>query len=139
MEESGELTEDSQRLSVLIPFVRRDYVLNGIYLWSGSIASIPGTFRLCDGTLGTPDLRDSFVPGAGDSYVPDAGGGSINHNHTFTGDGHEHTVPADTDIAAGTDFDDLLTTGLSIGTTNNADKRPPYHSLAYIMYAGRVH
>lgn len=35
-----------------------------IVLWSGTIASIPSSWRLCDGTNGTPDLRDKFVIGA---------------------------------------------------------------------------
>jgi microcystin-dependent protein len=35
-----------------------------IFMWSGSIASIPAKYQLCDGTNGTPDLRDKFVIGA---------------------------------------------------------------------------
>jgi len=35
-----------------------------IIMWSGSIASIPSGWVLCDGTNGTPDLRDRFVVGA---------------------------------------------------------------------------
>lgn len=35
-----------------------------ILMWSGSIASIPSGWQLCDGTNGTPDLRDKFVVGA---------------------------------------------------------------------------
>jgi hypothetical protein len=35
-----------------------------ITLWSGSVLSIPSGWRLCDGTNGTPDLRDKFVIGA---------------------------------------------------------------------------
>ena len=35
-----------------------------IVMWSGSIASIPAGWALCDGTNGTPDLRDMFVVGA---------------------------------------------------------------------------
>jgi microcystin-dependent protein len=36
-----------------------------ILIWSGSIATIPLGFHLCDGTNGTPDLRSRFVYGAG--------------------------------------------------------------------------
>lgn len=35
-----------------------------IVLWSGAVNSIPSGWRLCDGTNGTPDLRDRFVVGA---------------------------------------------------------------------------
>jgi hypothetical protein len=47
----------------------------GIIMWSGTIANIPSGFALCDGTNGTPDLRDRFVVGAGGSeVVGDTGG-----------------------------------------------------------------
>jgi hypothetical protein len=60
-----------------------------IILWSGSIASIPSGFALCDGTSGTPDLRDRFIVGAGSTYAVDATGGSADatlptHTHTAT-------------------------------------------------------
>src|SRR5262245_14075787 len=41
-----------------------------IVMWSGTIATIPSGWFLCDGTNGTPDLRDKFVVGA----TSDAGG-----------------------------------------------------------------
>lgn len=40
-----------------------------IFQWSGDVASLPSYLRLCDGTQGTPDLRDRFIVGAGKSYV----------------------------------------------------------------------
>jgi hypothetical protein len=36
-----------------------------IMLWSGSQATIPSGWLLCDGTNGTPDLRGRFIIGAG--------------------------------------------------------------------------
>lgn len=46
-----------------------------IMLWSGSIASIPTGWALCDGLNGTPNLRDRFIVGAGSTYaVADTGG-----------------------------------------------------------------
>ena len=63
-----------------------------IIMWSGSINDIPVGWALCDGSNGTPDLRDRFIVGAGGSYnVGNTGGAntvtlSINqmpsHNHT---------------------------------------------------------
>jgi microcystin-dependent protein len=76
-----------------------------ILLWSGSIASIPSGWNLCDGTNGTPDLRNRFVVAAGDTYAVGATGGSDGvtlttdqmpaHTHTGTtaSDGsHNHTA-----------------------------------------------
>jgi microcystin-dependent protein len=44
-------------------------------MWSGSIESIPSGWRLCDGTFGTPNLRDRFVVGAGTTYTVGSTGG----------------------------------------------------------------
>jgi hypothetical protein len=49
-----------------------------ILLWSGSIATIPSGWQICDGTNGTPDLRDRFIVGAGSTYAVAATGGSAN-------------------------------------------------------------
>lgn len=70
-----------------------------IVLWSGSVASIPSGWALCNGSNGTPDLRDRFVVGAGNSYAVAATGGSkdaiaVSHTHTatVTDPGHAHAV-----------------------------------------------
>ena len=61
-----------------------------IVLWSGSVASIPTGWVLCNGSNGTPDLRNRFVVGAGSTYAVNATGGStdsivVSHTHTFSG------------------------------------------------------
>ena len=46
-----------------------------ITMWSGSITDIPLGWALCDGSNGTPDLRDRFIVGAGGDYnVGNTGG-----------------------------------------------------------------
>ena len=52
------------------------FVSGMIILWSGSVASIPSGFVLCNGSNSTPDLRDRFVVGAGNSYAVGATGGA---------------------------------------------------------------
>ena len=82
--------------------------VGGIIMWSGSVATIPTGWALCDGTNSTPDLRNRFVVGAssgtGDTTYPglsvDATGGSadavvVEHNHTgstSTISDHNHSV-----------------------------------------------
>ncbi len=61
----------------------------GIIIWSGSSATIPSGWLLCDGTNSTPDLRNRFVVGATSTYAVGATGGSANaivvsHTHTAT-------------------------------------------------------
>lgn len=47
----------------------------GIIMWSGSISAVPSGYYLCDGSNGTPNLKDSFVVGAGNTYsVGNTGG-----------------------------------------------------------------
>ncbi|MCD6674835.1 MAG: phage tail protein [Burkholderiaceae bacterium] len=79
-----------------------------IVMWSGSVGSIPSGWKLCDGTNGTPDLRDRFVVGAGGGYAVGATGGAASttlatanlpsHSHSFSATtgaagSHSHTVP----------------------------------------------
>jgi microcystin-dependent protein len=89
------------------------FPIGGIILWSGSVASIPANWAICDGTSGTPNLRDRFVVGAGSTYAVDATGGAATvtldttqipaHSHTADGDltaasagAHTHTFSATT-------------------------------------------
>jgi hypothetical protein len=63
------------------------FPIGGIIMWSGSIATIPAKWQLCDGTNGTPDLRNRFIVGAGSTYAVNATGGSadaivVSHTHT---------------------------------------------------------
>jgi microcystin-dependent protein len=83
-----------------------------ILMWSGSIASIPSGWFLCNGANDTPDLRDRFLVGAGSTYTVGATGGSATvalaeanlptHSHTFSGttggqsNTHTHTGVTDT-------------------------------------------
>lgn len=46
------------------PVFSSEMPIGGIVMWSGTIATIPTNFQLCDGTNGTPDLRDRFIVGA---------------------------------------------------------------------------
>jgi len=79
--------------------------VGGIIMWSGSVATIPTGWALCDGTNSTPNLVDRFVIGAssgtGDTTYPglsvDATGGSadavvVEHNHGITDSGHSHSL-----------------------------------------------
>lgn len=52
--------------------------IGGIIMWSGSVATVPEKWHLCDGTNGTPDLRNRFIVGAGNdtgNHTPNGVGG----------------------------------------------------------------
>jgi microcystin-dependent protein len=76
----------------------------GIIMWSGTVLNIPTGWVLCDGTKGTPDLRDRFIIGAGttvgNTYAVGNTGGSadaiaVSHTHTMTSSAHRHNFPGD--------------------------------------------
>jgi len=85
-----------------------------IMMWSGTIATIPTGWVLCNGSNSTPDLRNKFVIGAhsdsaGVAYTTVTGsntqtGGSkdaivVSHTHTatVTDSGHTHTTTGHSD------------------------------------------
>lgn len=136
-----------------------------ISLWYGSIGSVPTGWYLCDGSNGTPDLRDRFIVGAGSTYSVAATGGSkdaivVSHTHTATSSvtdpGHGHLIRTDPNGGGGgggnfvnttsgtssTFTAATNTTGVSVATTNASTgvsgtnaNLPPYYALAYVMKA----
>jgi len=113
-----------------------DYPIGMITPFTGAIVDIPSGWVLCDGTNGTPDLRDKFIVGAGTSYAVDAVGGSVNHQHDFTGDGHDHGVGGSGEINFGDGKYDLTDTAAITGTTDLKNGLPPYFAKAFIIFTG---
>jgi len=132
------------------------FVAGMIMLWSGSTASIPAGWLLCNGTSSTPDLRDRFVVGAGSTYAVDATGGSANavvvshtHTATVTDPGHTHpytrtsfTINADNSGSRAGNSTTVntssATTGITVansttGVSGTNANLPPYYALCYIQ------
>jgi hypothetical protein len=68
------------------------FVKGMIMMWSGSLATVPSGWHLCDGGGGTPNLRDRFVIAAGNLAV-----GSTNpqgHALSDAAGNHAHTLAA---------------------------------------------
>jgi len=106
---------------------------NLILLWAGAIADIPAGWVLCDGTNGSPDLRDKFVVQVGTTYNPEDEGGNVNHNHNFNANSHNHAI-----IGAGFTtfpgpFSNQTDARVVTGTTDNGANIPLYYALAYVM------
>ena len=107
-----------------------------ICLWSGAVEDIPAGWHLCDGTAGTPDLRDKFIIGAGSTYGVGDTGGSDSHDHDFTGIEHNHGIDAGSVIinsAPDGDFEGGTTLTAADGTVEPKTELPPYYALAFIM------
>lgn len=94
-----------------------------IIMWSGLLSAIPAGWKLCDGTLGTPDLRDKFVRGAAAGADPGATGGAATHTHAGHSN-HVVTQPAnhsDHSTAGAHTHDAHTTTTVTVGITTVLD------------------
>jgi hypothetical protein len=129
----------------------------GIIIWSGSSASIPSGWYLCNGSNGTPNLRDRFVVGAGTTYAVGATGGSkdaivVSHSHSINDPGHSHSITMASSQNTNNQVPSQLSTnqtpreantnsadtGISINSTGDSGTNanlPPYYALCYIMKA----
>lgn len=114
--------------------LRPDFPDGAISIWHGEIEDIPDEWYLCDGTNSTPDLRDSFIPGAGGIYAVGAAGGGLTHNHPFTGDGHSHGMLGGPHITSDPGYDDTTSTESITGTTNSKSNLPRYTAYAFMMF-----
>lgn len=145
-------TDDSTQIANTA-FVKLNGVpIGGIIMWGGSISSLPTGYVLCDGSGGTPDLRNRFIVGAGDTYSIGASGGSKDaivpiHTHAISDPGHTHLVENYAGVSGGTpqinastlatagERTGVSTTGISVASTGEdaTNKNlPPYYALAFI-------
>lgn len=128
-----------------------------IGMWSGSV--IPNGWYLCDGTNGTPDLRNRFIVGSGGEYTIGNTGGEKTHTLTVNEMPiHEHkisqldktgfnssTMFTSSRVYAGVSDLSPESTSMyekSVSTSTDStgggqahENRPPYYALAFIMKA----
>lgn len=120
----------------------------GIIMWSGPIANIPAGWALCDGTSGTPDLRDRFIVAAGNEYAVSSTGGEKQHTLTIAempshyhrsmgevGGGWLYGEESSSQRGSngGMDHDNPFFKTSSTGGGQPHENRPPYYALAFIM------
>jgi len=125
--------------------------IGSIVIWSGTVASIPSGWQLCDGTNGTPDLRDRFVVGArqdsgGVSMTNVSGsltkiGGEAKHTLTIAEmPAHSHSYrwwsawyfSGSSELGAKGSYDDNHQTS-TVGGGQPHNILPPYYALCLIM------
>ena len=111
------------------------FVAGMIMMWSGTIATIPTGWVLCNGSNGTPDLRDRFIIGASQDSggvartnvtgsLTQTGGSKdaivVSHTHTasssVTDPGHTHTANIVNEILNGGPFSTVRPVPLGSGT-----------------------
>jgi hypothetical protein len=108
--------------------------VGSIIIWSGSVATIPLGWHLCNGLAGTPDLRNRFIYGADTAPPPGVIGGVGSHSHTATITPHHHEVDPSSPgtVQAGTQSLQNATPS-EVVTINSTSMLPPFYALAFIM------
>ncbi len=136
-----------------------EFPVQGVTIWDDLAGNIPEGFAICNGTNGTPDLRNRFVYGASvDSDVGNTGG-TTTHSHTNSAPGaggsHAHSYSYQSNTASGAEkqidtssYTSPPTThrhtvsgttatqanhSHTLGTTGGANHLPQYLMLYYIM------
>jgi len=95
------------------------FPIGGIIMWSGTIAAIPTGWALCNGSNGTPDLRDRFIIGANQ----DDGGAAktnVTGSLTQTGGSKDAIVVSHTHTATVTDAGHFHVTDGTAGSNRHA-------------------
>lgn len=104
-----------------------------ISIWSGSLSNVPPGWVVCDGTGGTPDLRDRFVLGAGSiAGVGDVGGRTRHDHSAVTIPGSVPTIRVD-DNSGGTDFDIPDIRQQMAVVVAESTHMPPFYAILFIM------
>jgi hypothetical protein len=97
------------------------FVAGMIIMWSGTIATIPTGWLLCNGSSSTPDLRDKFIIGA----TADSGGAAktnITGTPSQTGGSKDASLPSHTHTAttATTSLTGTITNQYTAGDTHGS-------------------
>lgn len=95
-----------------------------IGLFRGNAGTLPATMVRCDGTSGTPDMRDWFARERGADSLGTTGGTTT---HTHTTGNHSHTIPVHSH-----------TTSVGASQTNSLE-RPSFGDLGDSPTVGHTH
>lgn len=111
-----------------------------IVMWSGSVASIPSGWYICDGTNGTPNLTGRFVVHAdadsGGTYAPGDTGGADDVTLTEAQmPAHTHTASTNSAGSHSHTVNGLITTG---ALSNNADRDRFYSDTQLVGNKGGI-
>jgi microcystin-dependent protein len=81
--------------SVLTQMITTDFPVGTIIDWYGDAGNVPVGWAICDGTNGTPDLRNKIRIGAGDTYANGDTGGNASATTDSQG-AHTHSLSTNT-------------------------------------------
>ncbi len=129
----------------VLPAANGGFPSGGIIFWSGTIATIPSGWYLCNGSNSTPDLRNLFVVGAdadsGGVAKSTVTGAALQSSATGVMPAHTHTVTSNTTGGGGvntimTEQQNATTVTYTTSSTGTGTKViSVFYALAYIMRA----
>ena len=150
-----------KKSSVTAPVMSGETPVGGIIMFSGNTATLPTNWKVCNGSNGTPDLRDRFIVGAGTTYTAGTQGGSataslVDHRHIYAMDDNTPGISVIDNYKGATISGGGAEGGGSLQRYNtsspsknigaafteadvtvvpeiNTANLPPYHALVYIM------
>ena len=120
---------------------------NGLIVaWTGSLAEVPSGWAVCDGSDGTPDLRDRFVLGLG-AGAPGETGGSDAHDHGAESDETSLTTGTASPGGRSCSYPGCWCTMKAYTASHSHDfthghtmaedtMLPPYYEVIYLMNTG---
>ncbi len=116
----------------------------GMIMWAGPLSNMPDGWGLCDGTNGTPDLRDRFIQGWPAGADPGGTGGASSHSHAVNSHSHgikmwaeyyweasgsrQFESPIDVNVAAGLYGGNI---GVDMSSAAEWTQKPLYRLNAY--------
>lgn len=147
--DAGTDTERAVTPATLSATTQTSIPIGLISMWSGDPNALPSRWSICDGTLGTPDLRGRFVVGfdlSNPDYNTIGNTGGLDevvlteaqmpiHNHTVNAFRADNQSVNDGNGSVVADQQANATIG-DAGGDQPHENRPPYYTLAYIMYTG---
>lgn len=114
--------------------------VGAIMMWSGAIA--PDNWHICDGTSGTPNLRNRFIVGSGSSYgIGDTGGEATVTLDVNQMPSHIHPYSGTTDTVGNHrhEYEDTYVNGrkdISWGLTDKCPDDSWVHEMKHTSWAG---
>ena len=89
-EDEGVMLPRYYRIYYIIIDTPYFFPIGSIVMWAGDPESLLSGWVLCDGSNGTPDLRDKMIRGASTDIDILSTGGSVSHTHSLSDGAHKH-------------------------------------------------
>lgn len=108
-----------------------------VFMWAGSIGSLPTDYALCDGANGTPDMRDRFLEFGDTAAAAPTGDNTMRLTGTSSEVGHSHNTGGQA-VPAFSVYGHSATVYHSHTLNQSVAYVPKYYALAFIMYVPGV-